>query len=106
MVQSTQTTPRIFDNFFITLCCRAYAPQLFRFTTLFPSCPQSVVLDTLGSVDIDVQVDVRRLPGSRRSPQFDADEMRSEHTSELQSRGQLVCRLLLEKKKSSCLNTK
>ena len=41
------------------------------------TCPQSVVLDTLGSVDIDVLVDVRRLPGSRRSPQFDADEMAS-----------------------------
>src|SRR5690625_5559834 len=26
-----------------------------------------------------------------------------EHTSELQSRGHLVCRLLLEKKKSSCM---
>lgn len=39
------------------------------------TCPQSVVLDTLGSADIDVLVDVRKLPGSRRSPQFDADEM-------------------------------
>lgn len=39
------------------------------------TCPQSVVLDTLDSADIDVLVDVRKLPGSRRSPQFDADEM-------------------------------
>src|SRR5215208_4569501 len=29
-----------------------------------------------------------------------------EHTSELQSRGHLVCRLLLEKKKQECLETK
>src|SRR5690625_7037255 len=35
-------------------------------------------------------------------PQGDADDIRSEeHTSELQSRGHLVCRLLLEKKKKN-----
>lgn len=38
-------------------------------------CPQPVVLDTLDSADIEVLVDVRRLPGSRRSPQFDAEKM-------------------------------
>src|SRR5690625_6082709 len=39
----------------------------------------------------------RPVPGRRRSRR--ADRPRSEeHTSELQSRGQLVCRLLLEKK--------
>src|SRR5207253_10203493 len=36
-----------------------------------------------------------RWPGSRRS---------EEHTSELQSRGHLVCRLLLEKKKKTSTN--
>src|SRR5690625_1527549 len=36
----------------------------------------------------------------RTDPPFDLEYMRSEeHTSELQSRGHLVCRLLLEKKK-------
>lgn len=39
------------------------------------TCPQDVVLKTLGSADIELLVDVRRMPGSRRSPQFDADEM-------------------------------
>src|SRR5437870_6931189 len=40
----------------------------------------------------------KALDGSQRSSQL----MRSEeHTSELQSRGHLVCRLLLEKKKNS-----
>ncbi|WP_229737689.1 DUF488 domain-containing protein [Isoptericola cucumis] len=33
------------------------------------------MLDTLASADIDLLVDVRKMPGSRRSPQFDADEM-------------------------------
>ena len=39
------------------------------------TCPEEVVLETLGSAGIDELVDVRRLPGSRRSPQFDAEEM-------------------------------
>src|SRR5206468_10148245 len=47
---------------------------------------------------------VRRRPswleGSSPSPSYKADSSRSEeHTSELQSRSELVCRLLLEKKK-------
>src|SRR5207253_9334198 len=38
-------------------------------------------------------------PSLRRNREVDCDGMRSEeHTSELQSRGHLVCRLLLEKK--------
>ncbi|WP_374209636.1 DUF488 family protein [Glycomyces sp. TRM65418] len=41
------------------------------------TCPPSVVLDTLESADIEVLVDVRKMPGSRRSPHFDADAMRS-----------------------------
>src|SRR5437660_2444928 len=62
---------------------------LFPYTTLFRSQPQfrpsgSAMLDFSG-VD-----------------QFKAGTHRSEeHTSELQSRGHLVCRLLLEKKKTT-----
>jgi len=41
------------------------------------TCPQSVVLDTLASADIETVVDVRKMPGSRRNPQFDADAMPS-----------------------------
>ncbi|GAB2611702.1 DUF488 domain-containing protein [Pseudactinotalea suaedae] len=41
------------------------------------TCPPHVVLETLESAKIDVLVDVRKMPGSRRSPQFDADEMPS-----------------------------
>lgn len=37
--------------------------------------PVDDVLATLRSVEIDELVDVRKLPGSRRSPQFDAEEM-------------------------------
>lgn len=37
--------------------------------------PVDAVLATLRSVEIDELIDVRKLPGSRRSPQFDAEEM-------------------------------
>ena len=37
--------------------------------------PVDAVLATFRSVEIDELVDVRKLPGSRRSPQFDAEEM-------------------------------
>lgn len=39
------------------------------------SCPESVVLDRLLGQDIDLLVDVRAQPGSRRSPQFDQERM-------------------------------
>ena len=39
------------------------------------TCPADVVLETLASARIDALIDVRKMPGSRRSPQFDADEM-------------------------------
>ncbi|MGO1489536.1 MAG: DUF488 domain-containing protein, partial [Arachnia sp.] len=39
------------------------------------TCPQEIVLETLQSADIDMVLDVRKLPGSRRSPQFNADRM-------------------------------
>lgn len=59
------------------------------------TCPREVVLDTLASAGIELLADVRRMPGSRRSPQFDADEMTTwladagigyEHLTELAGR--------------------
>lgn len=41
------------------------------------TCPPDVVLETLASASIELLIDVRKMPGSRRSPQFDADEMPS-----------------------------
>jgi uncharacterized protein (DUF488 family) len=40
------------------------------------SCPEPVFLHPLVEHDIELLVDVRAMPGSRRSPQFDADRMR------------------------------
>ncbi|WP_435771828.1 DUF488 domain-containing protein [Nocardioides sp. SYSU DS0651] len=39
------------------------------------SCPQSVVVDRLLAHDIDLLVDVRAQPGSRRNPHFDQERM-------------------------------
>src|ERR1022692_1723625 len=61
---------------------------LFPYTTLFRSMPWPP----------------GRLVGCRSTP-ADLDDSRSEeHTSELQSPCNLVCRLLLEKKKEKCDN--
>src|SRR5437660_9174864 len=56
---------------------------LFPYTTLFQSTSAT-------SADFRSRCDRRSMPCGRRS---------EEHTSELQLRGHLVCRLLLEKKK-------
>src|SRR5436309_8027912 len=64
---------------------------LFPYTTLFRS--RRIDLETVRSTGYGFQIElVRRIAarGGRRS---------EEHTSELQSRENLVCRLLLEKKK-------
>src|SRR5437870_10830342 len=58
---------------------------LFPYTTLFRS-------NAPGAVP-------HRLPGSGSGPCPGIASRSEEHTSELQSRGHLVCRLLLEKKK-------
>src|SRR5690625_7746751 len=59
-----------------------------------------------GGCDVQVRSDCGPAParGSRRLPhqaRRSSSRRSEEHTSELQSRGHLVCRLLLEKKKKS-----
>ncbi|MGJ9403481.1 DUF488 domain-containing protein [Arthrobacter sp. KK5.5] len=41
------------------------------------TCPQEAVASTLAAAEITLLADVRKMPGSRRSPQFDAGEMSS-----------------------------
>src|SRR5439155_18962854 len=60
---------------------------LFPYTTLFRS-------RFLPAVGLPTAID----RFERRSFQFETVDRSEEHTSELQSRGHLVCRLLLEKK--------
>src|SRR3712207_8332490 len=85
---------------------------LFPYTTLFRSDGVDVGVADAGVLDLDqdvVRADVPALDGGRSQGLAgggsrvggDAHGGRSEeHTSELQSRQYLVCRLLLEKKKN------
>src|SRR5690349_23752425 len=80
---------------------------LFPYTTLFRSIPDGNVsweviccsaADTNGILQHELPRSNRRLPFCwRRLPLARSEE----HTSELQSRRDLVCRLLLEKKKKT-----
>src|SRR5215510_16147208 len=73
-------------SFFFLMIRRPPRSTLFPYTTLFRSGPRPQWPDRR-----------RRRPPRPRHPRSE------EHTSELQSRGHLVCRLLLEKKKQhSC----
>src|SRR2546422_8229164 len=73
---------------------------LFPYTTLFRSGPEEAlgVAGEHGLSAVVEQLDLRRT--AARDPRSE------EHTSELQSRLHLVCRLLLEKKKNQNTKTK
>src|SRR3989442_10980727 len=79
----------VFFFFFFLMIRRPPRSTLFPYTTLFRSLPMSIPATA---------------PAPRRWRGI-AYSMRSEeHTSELQSRPHLVCRLLLEKKKKTGAN--
>src|SRR5207253_9866684 len=103
--------------FFSTPTRRPRRSTLFPYTTLFRSEPDAITVATEG-------IAAAVLPPPRAAGQFTGDpspllgkykgpghggdmlvvvtkgpQRSEEHTSELQSRGHLVCRLLLEKKK-------
>src|SRR2546427_3893968 len=70
---------------------------LFPYTTLFRSHFRRELLERLQILGRERE---QRLPSPHLERQVAADQERSEeHTSELQSQSNLVCRLLLEKKK-------
>src|SRR2546430_5723532 len=74
---------------------------LFPYTTLFRSEPAPTPIIT-GIAPMIVDTDVMRIGRNRMRPDSSTAAMVSsrseEHTSELQSQSNLVCRLLLEKK--------
>src|SRR2546428_8976470 len=77
--------------FFFLMIRRPPRSTLFPYTTLFRSRGQVVFHRVSGEIELRRDFLV---------PQAQRDQPRSEeHTSELQSRSDLVCRLLLEKKK-------
>src|SRR5690625_6145040 len=67
---------------------------LFPYTTLFRSYPRATRKALIVASVPEFTIRSISTEGTRRS---------EEHTSELQSRGHLVCRLLLEKKKENTL---
>src|SRR2546430_17685561 len=88
----------VFTCFFFLMIRRPPRSTLFPYTTLFRSLVRSV---PHGGADPGPAG--RRVPGQAEGGEAGRGrESRSEeHTSELQSQSNLVCRLLLEKKKKS-----
>src|SRR3712207_9132577 len=97
----------LFFVFFFLMIRRPPRSTLFPYTTLFRSTgaePGDAML-----IVADAAAVAARVLGDLRlavaPPQEGHDLLRSEeHTSELQSRQYLVCRLLLEKKKKKLIN--
>src|SRR2546422_8368620 len=76
---------------------------LFPYTTLFRSLPMST--DLPGSRPSPLKTTRNFTPCFKRWEGPQGGRRSEEHTSELQSRLHLVCRLLLEKKKKKISNT-
>src|SRR5438105_8630254 len=89
-----------FFVFFFLMIRRPPRSTLFPYTTLFRSVEPFLISSAVAG--IVAQRLVRRVcAGCEESYRPDREVLRSEeHTSELQSRVDLVCRLLLEKKKT------
>src|SRR3712207_8201253 len=77
---------------------------LFPYTTLFRSSEGSLGVDRTRGPSLALRITGARAPrrGRGNPPATPRSE---EHTSELQSRQYLVCRLLLEKKKKNTLSS-
>src|SRR5439155_23670528 len=88
------TISLLFFIFFFLMIRRPPRSTLFPYTTLFRSCDMAHVLTRRGFLTTTGGV----LAAAALGDGF-IRERSEEHTSELQSRGHLVCRLLLEKKK-------
>src|SRR5260221_8244570 len=77
--------------FFFLMIRRPPRSTLFPYTTLFRSLVH-------GCIDLLDHGPRRAGRGQQRKPRADVKVRSEEHTSELQSHSDLVCRLLLEKK--------
>src|SRR2546430_11999423 len=86
------------NNFFFLMIRRPPRSTLFPYTTLFRSISSPPNIAQAESSAASSRPPVRRFgPLSSRSIAVRSEE----HTSELQSQSNLVCRLLLEKKKKN-----
>src|SRR5258708_31536094 len=99
MFLRTGSKPFRYFLFFFLMIRRPPRSTLFPYTTLFRSDLGAHLL-----VALDLQL-VDGLGGAQqRHPAIDKLKRSEEHTSELQSPDHLVCRLLLEKKKTQSLH--
>src|SRR3712207_9287341 len=97
---------RVVVFFFFLMIRRPPRSTLFPYTTLFRSMPEPTyaIRSDARSGLRSMKSTVCEVPIRDCTSQPDTTPMRSEeHTSELQSRQYLVCRLLLEKKKKNSI---
>src|SRR5258707_8551948 len=88
----------MFSFFFFLMIRRPPRSTLFPYTTLFRS--------EHGALELVLALDHRPVPAVVEHVQLALGDRSEEHTSELQSRQYLVCRLLLEKKKKKVRRTR
>src|SRR2546429_3579582 len=87
---------RVVSVFFFLMIRRPPRSTLFPYTTLFRSEGQEVPANIFEKVTYELHPSFEK-----RAKQIFKKPRSEEHTSELQSRLHLVCRLLLEKKKKN-----
>src|SRR2546429_8254437 len=105
MISNSIRIPRYVERafFFFLMIRRPPRSTLFPYTTLFRSLRLPDFRIDLARLDRAIQTHTQRqrvLMLARERNQVLITERSEEHTSELQSRLHLVCRLLLEKKKN------
>src|SRR2546421_11503694 len=92
-----------FFFFFFLMIRRPPRSTLFPYTTLFRSCKRRRIAPQAGARRAQPCPQPRRYFSTRAASSLRcagvSTSRSEEHTSELQSRSDLVCRLLLEKKK-------
>src|SRR5687768_17675067 len=90
--------------FFFLMIRRPPRSTLFPYTTLFRSVGRKLLVDGQPAVQLVIACASVSLLALAVAPRRQQRDGRSEeHTSELQSRLHLVCRLLLEKKKKNAM---
>src|SRR5690349_22665466 len=72
---------------------------LFPYTTLFRSVRPRAAREPSRTPALISELELHHVRGTHRQVRGNKSKRSEEHTSELQSRRDLVCRLLLEKKK-------
>src|SRR5256885_7706585 len=88
-----------YHGFFFLMIRRPPRSTLFPYTTLFRSYARDFLQKQLARVRVKLE------DSERKSVQYAEQQRSEEHTSELQSPCNLVCRLLLEKKTTTALSS-